>query len=299
MGVFFSHSSADKHLLTELVAGLKAKEIPVWLDDWSLAPGDSLARKIGEGIAACTHFLVALSPRSIRSNWVRHELDAALLREIEEGTRIAIAVLIGRIGEADIPRALRGRLWVDLRRRGTKRYAQEFQRLVAVLKSASHPTIDLGESDVSVDFQRLLDLYVVELARKYPRGQYSCRFREDPIREGPNPGSKDGCWHEEDQFCSNLHDAHTWEVDVVPRDSRMVHLTLKKSLIYLFLEFTGITYDSPNDPSWYSITVDPAKSLSVDGEQVPLSGGQVSVHIHDELGSFLERQGIKRRGWPW
>src|SRR3546814_5313470 len=39
--------------------------IDTWWDGWSIAAGDSIRRKLDEGLANCTHFLVLLTPISI------------------------------------------------------------------------------------------------------------------------------------------------------------------------------------------------------------------------------------------
>jgi hypothetical protein len=49
--------------------------------------GDSLRQKIDEGLSSCAVFLVLLTPQSINKPWVNQEVDAGLIRKIEERAR--------------------------------------------------------------------------------------------------------------------------------------------------------------------------------------------------------------------
>jgi hypothetical protein len=53
-----------------------------------MRPGNSLVQKISEGLAMCDVFLVAISRNSLDSKWVREELSSAVVRRIEEQTRL-------------------------------------------------------------------------------------------------------------------------------------------------------------------------------------------------------------------
>jgi hypothetical protein len=67
-----------------------------------------LRQKIDEGLAGCTHFLVLLTPTSITKPWVNQEMDAALVRKLNEETRF-IAVRSGMQANA-LPPLLKGML---------------------------------------------------------------------------------------------------------------------------------------------------------------------------------------------
>ena len=59
-----------------------ANGIDVWLDEWEIRPGDSLRRKMEEGLANCTHFIVLLTPTSLHKPWVETEIDVGFLRAV-------------------------------------------------------------------------------------------------------------------------------------------------------------------------------------------------------------------------
>lgn len=85
---FLSHSWADKDRVRPLAEQLLANGIDVWFDQWEMGPGDSLVQKINEGLQGCDAFLVAISEHSVQSKWVREELSSAVVRRIEDSTRL-------------------------------------------------------------------------------------------------------------------------------------------------------------------------------------------------------------------
>jgi hypothetical protein len=81
--VYFAHASEDHDTLAKpLAEGLIASGIDVWLDEWEIRAGDSLRRKMEEGLANCTHFIVLLTPVSLRKPWVQTEIDAGFIRAV-------------------------------------------------------------------------------------------------------------------------------------------------------------------------------------------------------------------------
>jgi hypothetical protein len=109
---FISHSLADKEIAEQLATDLLRKGIDAWFDKWEIMPGDSLRRKIEQGISEASHFIVLLTPNSLRSEWVQTELDAALVRKIENECKM-LPVLYG-ISHQEVPLILRGLLCVKL-----------------------------------------------------------------------------------------------------------------------------------------------------------------------------------------
>jgi len=81
---FLSHSSKDKPFIRQLAADLTREGITVWLDEQMIRVGDSITDKISQGLAESDYFLIALSDNSTQSEWVKKELNQALVTEIEE-----------------------------------------------------------------------------------------------------------------------------------------------------------------------------------------------------------------------
>jgi len=62
MRLFISHASEDKKDFVEPLAEALRQVYDVWYDKYVLRLGDSLLRKINEGLASCDFGVVVLSP---------------------------------------------------------------------------------------------------------------------------------------------------------------------------------------------------------------------------------------------
>lgn len=86
---------------------LRARGIDVWLDRWEILPGDSLVDRIfTEGIGRAAAIIVVLSAASVQKRWVTEELDAAVVKRIQDNTRLIPVVLDG-LEPTDLPVAIR------------------------------------------------------------------------------------------------------------------------------------------------------------------------------------------------
>lgn len=81
--VYLAHATEDKHVAKPLAEGLVERGIPVWLDSWEIGYGDSLRRKMEQGLGECTHFIVLLTKKSVTKPWVNEEIDAGLMSAVE------------------------------------------------------------------------------------------------------------------------------------------------------------------------------------------------------------------------
>ncbi|MBN1638685.1 MAG: TIR domain-containing protein, partial [Ignavibacteriales bacterium] len=74
--VFISHASEDKEKVARpLALALEKKGLKVWYDEFSLKIGDSLNRKITEGLAKSRFGVVIISPSFLSKEWPQKELD--------------------------------------------------------------------------------------------------------------------------------------------------------------------------------------------------------------------------------
>lgn len=90
--VFISHASEDKEKVAAPLADrLREAGMRVWLDEHELLLGDSLRRKIDEGLANSKWGIVVLSPHFFQKEWPQSELDALLSREMQ-GQRVLLPV---------------------------------------------------------------------------------------------------------------------------------------------------------------------------------------------------------------
>lgn len=77
--VFLSHASEDSATSKRIAEALMAKGIDTFYDEWELVSGDSIRRKLEQGLEGCTHFGVLLTPISITKPWVNTEIDAGFI----------------------------------------------------------------------------------------------------------------------------------------------------------------------------------------------------------------------------
>lgn len=93
--VFISYASEDRDTVAKpLALLLTALGIRVWFDQFDLKIGDSLRRKIDEGLARCRHGIVILSPSFFGKHYTNRELNGLAQREVD-GTNVILPVWVG------------------------------------------------------------------------------------------------------------------------------------------------------------------------------------------------------------
>lgn len=81
--VFLSHATEDKAAVAvPLRDALAERGVRVWLDKTEIKIGDSLRRKIDEGIRSSRFGVVVLSPAFFDKGWTNHELDGLVTRTV-------------------------------------------------------------------------------------------------------------------------------------------------------------------------------------------------------------------------
>lgn len=98
--IFLSHSSKDKKFVKILANRLKSDGFSVWYDDWEIHVGDSIVQRINDGISSSNFLLVVLSNNSVNSKWVKEELNAATIKNINKKGAVILPVLLE---ECEIP----------------------------------------------------------------------------------------------------------------------------------------------------------------------------------------------------
>ena len=135
--VFLSHSSKDKPFVLMLAEDISASGIGVWIDKVEILVGDSLIRKISEGIVESNYVVACLSSHSIESNWVREELEIAATLGIN-GNRVVVLPVM--LEECTVPAFLAHRLYVDFRQPAG--YDQAFRELLRRIAPSVLPQTD-------------------------------------------------------------------------------------------------------------------------------------------------------------
>ena len=93
--VFISYASEDREAVAKPLAELLAAlGIKVWFDQFNLKIGDSLRRKIDEGLATCEYGIVILSPSFFGKHYTNRELDGLAQREVD-GKKVILPIWVG------------------------------------------------------------------------------------------------------------------------------------------------------------------------------------------------------------
>ncbi|MGC2112420.1 MAG: toll/interleukin-1 receptor domain-containing protein [Candidatus Korobacteraceae bacterium] len=92
MQVFLSYAHPDEALAEALAADLKKRGLSVWSHDAELLPGDNVWLRNGEALENSEAMVVLVSPESMRSEWVRREIEYALGDQKYEGKLFPVQV---------------------------------------------------------------------------------------------------------------------------------------------------------------------------------------------------------------
>jgi hypothetical protein len=114
MAIFISYSHADRTIVRKIAANLVEKNAHVWVDSWELNVGDSIVSRVQEAIQESDALLVVLSKASVASEWCKKELNAGLIRELEEKRVLVLPVLLE---DCEIPIFLREKMYADFRKK--------------------------------------------------------------------------------------------------------------------------------------------------------------------------------------
>jgi hypothetical protein len=81
-GTFFlSHASGDRRFANELAKALRRHGVAVWYSRTHLREAQQWQEEIGFALRRCDWFAVVLSPRAVKSMWVKRELSDALIQK--------------------------------------------------------------------------------------------------------------------------------------------------------------------------------------------------------------------------
>jgi hypothetical protein len=92
MQVFLSYAHPDTALAEALAAYLEKRGFSVWNPQAEVMPGDNVWMRNGEALEKSHAMVVLISPESMRSEWVRREIEYALGHERYEGKLFPVQV---------------------------------------------------------------------------------------------------------------------------------------------------------------------------------------------------------------
>lgn len=92
--LFISYSKNDKIIAGRIKKALEQEGYPVWFAECNLEVGDPIVDEINKGLDKSDYLLVILSRSSVKSKWVRKELNFGVMKEIEEGKTFVLPILL-------------------------------------------------------------------------------------------------------------------------------------------------------------------------------------------------------------
>lgn len=133
--IFLSHSSKDKDIVRHIAADLGLLEVDAWLDEWEIAPADSLYDAISAAMEKSRFIGVIVTENFAKSRWTSDELKQALARERRNDKNIVIPLVFGR---TDIPSFLEDKKYLDFR----DYYYSSLVRLAGLIHGVSQLRIE-------------------------------------------------------------------------------------------------------------------------------------------------------------
>ena len=133
--VFLRHCSADKPTVRELAEHLKADGLRVWLDEWAIQPGDSIALAIERGLESSRTLVLAVSENAFDSEWVTLERHTALFRDPTNVERRFIPI---RLDNCELPESLKQFAYIEWAQHGEEGY----EKLLRACRSSISRYVD-------------------------------------------------------------------------------------------------------------------------------------------------------------
>jgi hypothetical protein len=185
MKAFLSHSSKDKPFIRMLEGDIKASGVDVWIDVVEMLVGDSLIRKISEGIVNSNYVIACLSQSSVNSNWVREELEIAATLGINGNRVVVLPVLLE---DCEIPTFLVHLLYIDFRQ--ATQYDEAFCKLLKRLNPEALPAASHSFYSLTITATRKDRL--VEIAKNPSMAKWVLDYLVGTV-EGRG-SHKERCW---------------------------------------------------------------------------------------------------------
>jgi len=107
---FITHSWKDIEFARKLCQDLNDAGLNGFFDERSVRPGESIPKRIEQGIEQCDVYIPVLSPHALKSSWADWEIDMAIMMNREQGRPHIIPVIAEK---CEVPRRLRHILYVD------------------------------------------------------------------------------------------------------------------------------------------------------------------------------------------
>ena len=101
-------------------------EIDVWLDEWEIAPGDSIYQAINNGILTSKYVALIISKAFLESKWASEEVESAFSKQMNQKNKIILPLLLENV---NLPPLLDGKLFISF----MENYYNSLTRLAGIL----------------------------------------------------------------------------------------------------------------------------------------------------------------------
>lgn len=184
--VFLSHSHTDNSFAEKLAHDLESAGIQCWLDLWEMRVGDSLRNRVEMAVRKSDWLAVVLSQHSVQSEWVKHELNMAFVRELDKKGVFVLPIVIDG---CKMPLTLRDKFFADFR----FDYDYGFDRLAEKLLDIS-PEQQAARRRLKrhcLDCDKLMPMLMGFLTGGMRAGHALATVLEFSAREIPDPMSQE------------------------------------------------------------------------------------------------------------
>jgi WD40 repeat protein len=181
--VFLSHSSRDKRVVRDVAERLRADGLRVWFDEWEIRPGDSIQRKVEEGLQSSRVLVLCMSANAFGSEWA--QLEAGTFR-FRAPLNKDLSFVPLRIDDAPIEGSLAQFKYIDWRPRARP---SAYPNLLNACSSVRGPARDIPEQIAEKALQLDIDVqtfvYAFSLgAKQVLTGNYDATLRIWNLRTG-------------------------------------------------------------------------------------------------------------------
>jgi hypothetical protein len=111
LSVFVSYAGRDKELALLIAKIFTENNIDVWMDDFNIKVGDTIVSKIESGIKESDYFIVIISKNSIKSEWVKQEIELAYITNQDRNKPRIIPIVLENVPSKDVPKLINELLW--------------------------------------------------------------------------------------------------------------------------------------------------------------------------------------------
>jgi hypothetical protein len=148
--IFISHKSDCKPWVRVLARNLKEQGYKVFLDEWELVPGKSIAEGLYyKGLKQSRKGILVATPGAFESAWVKEEYHQMMIQKQEDKDFVIIPLVLGK-EIPDFP-FMKDILWVDFR--DPDKYRESFYRLLCAIEGKSPGPDGKFEADLTLPQQ--------------------------------------------------------------------------------------------------------------------------------------------------